>query len=84
MAPVKARFSVPERLQSCHTAIIDGYVIEGHVPAADIARLLDERPEARGLSVPGMVAGTPGMGQGGDSYQVILFGDAGGKVYATH
>lgn len=84
MEPVKARFGVPERLQSCHTAVVDGYVIEGHVPAADIARFLEERPEARGLSVPGMTAGTPGMGQGGDPYQVILFGDAGGTVYATH
>ncbi len=84
MAPIKARFSVPERLQSCHTAIVEGYVVEGHVPAADIARLLGERPEARGLSVPGMVAGSPGMGPGGDPYQVILFGDAGGTVYATH
>ncbi len=84
MAPIKARFSVPERLRSCHTAIVDGYVVEGHVPAADIARLLAERPEARGLSVPGMVAGTPGMGPGGDPWRVILFGDAGDKVYASH
>ncbi len=84
MDPIKARFGVPEPLQSCHTAIVDGYVIEGHVPAADIARLLAERPEARGLSVPGMPAGSPGMGQGGDPWQVILFGDAGGKVYATY
>ena len=86
MDPIKARYGVPERLQSCHTAIVDGYVIEGHVPAADIRRLLAERPEARGLSVPGMVVGSPGMEQGGqsDPYQVILFGDAGGKVYASH
>ncbi len=86
MDPVKARFGVPERLQSCHTAIVGGYVVEGHVPAADIAQLLGERPQARGLSVPGMPAGSPGMDQGGggEPYRVILFGDAGDKVYATH
>ncbi len=84
MDPIKARYSVPGPLQSCHTAIVEGYVVEGHVPAADILRLLGERPQARGLSVPGMVAGSPGMEQGGDPYQVILFSDTGASVYATH
>ncbi len=86
MDPVKARHGVPGPLQSCHTAIVEGYVVEGHVPAADILRLLGERPQARGLSVPGMVAGSPGMEQGGqgDPYQVILFSDTGASIYATH
>ena len=86
MDPIKERFSVPGTLQSCHTAVVDGYIVEGHVPAADINRLLAERPEARGLSVPGMVAGSPGMEGGGrrDAYQVILFGDNGRSVYANH
>lgn len=53
---------VPQRMVSCHTALIEGYVIEGHVPAADIRRLLEERPDAVGLAVPGMPYGSPGMG----------------------
>ncbi|UJM92003.1 DUF411 domain-containing protein [Rhodanobacter denitrificans] len=61
MAAVKARFSVPAAAMSCHTALIDGYVIEGHVPVEDIRRLLAERPDARGLAAPGMPAGSPGM-----------------------
>lgn len=61
MSPVKAAAGVPEALASCHTAEVDGYFIEGHVPAADVARLLRERPAARGLAVPGMPLGSPGM-----------------------
>ena len=61
MSPVKAAAGVPEALASCHTADVDGYFIEGHVPAADVARLLRERPAARGLAVPGMPLGSPGM-----------------------
>ncbi len=57
---------------SCHTAVVDGYAIEGHVPAADIRRLLEERPEAIGLSVPGMPADAPGMGTGSEPYEVLL------------
>ncbi|MBV6635071.1 MAG: DUF411 domain-containing protein [Mameliella sp.] len=53
---------IPPKMASCHTARIEGYLIEGHVPAADIRRLLEERPEARGLAVPGMPYGSPGMG----------------------
>ena len=69
---------VPSELRSCHTAIIDGYTIEGHVPAADIQRLLSERPEAKGLVVPGMPIGFPGM-EGGrrQAYSVLLFGTDG-------
>ena len=61
MGPVKQRVGVPYAKGSCHTAEIDGYFIEGHVPAADVTRLLAERPDARGLTVPGMPAGSPGM-----------------------
>jgi hypothetical protein len=79
---------VPDRLRSCHTAKIGGYVIEGHVPAADIKRLLTDKPKgAVGLSVPGMVTGSPGMEMGGrsDRYQVMLIQkDGKHKVWATH
>ena len=86
VSPIKRRNGVPSRLWSCHTGLVDGYVIEGHVPAADIQRLLRERPDVRGLAVPGMVAGSPGMeGAGKDRYQVLSF-DNDGKtaVYASH
>ncbi len=73
----RARLGMPARLGSCHTAQVDGYVVEGHVPAADIHRLLKERPAALGLAVPGMPVGSPGMdgpAYGGrrDPYQVLL------------
>ena len=58
---VKAKYNVPRRAQSCHTAIVEGYVVEGHVPAADIRRLLEERPAIAGLAVPAMPVGSPGM-----------------------
>jgi len=61
MATVKDAAGVPDAMASCHTAEVGGYFIEGHVPAADIARLLRERPTARGLAVPGMPLGSPGM-----------------------
>ena len=61
----KQQLGVPADLSSCHTATVGGYVIEGHVPASDIRRLLLEKPDIRGLTVPGMVAGSPGMEQGG-------------------
>ncbi len=79
------KYGVPERLQSCHTAIVEGYAIEGHVPAADIQRLLRERPNAKGLAVPGMVSGSPGMGSGNEAYSVMLF-DADGRssVYQNY
>lgn len=61
MGPIKQRVGVPYAKGSCHTAEVDGYFIEGHVPAEDVKRLLAERPDARGLTVPGMPAGSPGM-----------------------
>jgi len=57
----RARFGIPRALGACHTAVVEGYAIEGHVPAREIKRLLAERPNARGLAVPGMPAGSPGM-----------------------
>jgi hypothetical protein len=76
LAPIKARHGVPRRLESCHTALVDGYVIEGHVPADTIKRLLRERPAVAGLAVPGMPVGSPGMeirGQAAQRYQVLAF-----------
>lgn len=72
---------------SCHTAVIDGYFVEGHVPAQDVARLLEERPEARGLAVPGMPVDSPGMEMGGrsDPYDTLLIGPGGeASVFARH
>ena len=87
MADVKTRLGVPAVLASCHTTMIEGYVIEGHVPAREIRRLLADRPEdVRGLAVAGMPLGSPGMEAGGrvQPYQVVAFGDFGQRVYATY
>ena len=74
----RARFGIPHALGACHTAVVEGYAIEGHVPARDIKRLLAERPKARGLAVPGMPAGSPGMEGGGRvPYDVLLVGSDG-------
>ena len=70
---------------SCHTGLVDGYAIEGHVPAAEIARLLTERPDAIGLSVPGMPADAPGMGSGDTPYDVLLVkADGSTEVFASY
>jgi hypothetical protein len=88
MDRVKDQRGVPKDARSCHTGVVDGYVIEGHVPAADIQRLLKERPAVVGLAVPGMPAGSPGMevssGQT-QRYNVLAF-DKSGKttVFASH
>ena len=83
--PIKAANGVPEALWSCHTARVDGYVVEGHVPAADVRRLLAERPQARGLSAPGMPPSSPGMDMPGTPYDVVLFGASGGdRTWARH
>ena len=84
---IKAKYGVPAELHSCHTAVIDGYVVEGHVPADLITRLLRERPKVAGLAVPGMPIGSPGMevpGRPAQRYQVFTF-EKGGKsgVFAT-
>ena len=76
MASVKAKLGVPDGMASCHTAVVSGYVIEGHVPAADIQRLLEEKPKVAGLAVPGMPMGSPGMeGSRTDKYEVLTFGN---------
>lgn len=82
----KRELGVDPALASCHTAVVDDYVIEGHVPAADIRRLLDERPDVAGLAVPGMPAGSPGMEVGGrtEAYGVIAFDAAGGMRLYSH
>jgi hypothetical protein len=85
MAAVKQAHGVPEALRSCHTAIADGYIIEGHVPASDVGRLLGAWPRAAGLAAPGMPASAPGMDQPGEPYLVILFGaPAGEAIFARH
>lgn len=89
MPALKQRLGVPSELASCHTATVSGYVIEGHVPAADILRLLEERPaDIAGLAVPGMPLGSPGMEQpdgAGEPFEVIAFGRNGERrVYARH
>ena len=61
LTAVRARLGLPQRLGSCHTALVGGYLLEGHVPAADVKKLLKERPQALGLTVPGMPVGSPGM-----------------------
>jgi hypothetical protein len=87
VTPVKIKAGLTPALSSCHTAFINDYVIEGHVPADDIKRLLSQAPQARGLSVPGMPAGSPGMEMGDrkDPYQVLLFNANGQtQVFAEH
>jgi hypothetical protein len=72
---VKTKYGVPKEMASCHTAIVNGYVVEGHVPATDVKMLLKNKPKIVGISVPGMPKGTPGMEMGGkkDAYQVLSF-----------
>jgi len=87
MANIKQGLGIPEGMGSCHTATIAGYVLEGHVPAQDIRRLLAERPAAKGLLVPGMPIGSPGMEQGArvDPYKVLIFDGVGApKAFAEH
>ena len=84
---LKKEAGIGDKLASCHTAKIDGYVIEGHVPAADIKRLVAENTDAIGLTVPGMVAGSPGMEQGGEfaPYKVLLVKkDGTTEVFSNH
>jgi hypothetical protein len=86
MTPIKQRFKVPPELSSCHTATVGGYVIEGHVPADDIIRLLKLQPAVTGIYVPGMPIGSPGMeGPRPEAYDVIAVDAQGGRtVFATH
>ena len=85
MQAVKKKLGVPDAMASCHTAVVNGYVIEGHVPAADIQRLLRDKPKVAGLAVPGMVMGSPGMeGSRSDPYSVVTFGAGTSAVFARH
>ena len=86
----RARLGLPEKFASCHTALVGGYVVEGHVPAREVQRLLKERPKALGLAVPGMPVGSPGMdgpeykGRK-DRYDVLLVNaDGRSRVYQTY
>jgi len=82
LQPVRKRLGVPADLAACHTAEVDGYVLEGHVPAAAVRRLLEKRPTAIGLAVPGMPAGSPGMESGvPQRYDVVLFGANGRQPF---
>jgi len=87
MGAVKAKYGVTDKLASCHTAIVDGYVIEGHVPAADVERLLKERPDIVGLTAPGMPMQSPGMqaaGKAPKGYDVLAFDKDGKSKVFTH
>lgn len=80
LAEIKSKYGVPEKLQSCHTAVAQGYVFEGHVPADLILRVLKEKPAIRGLAVPGMPPGSPGMdGQNPQPYEIMAI-DKQGRV----
>jgi hypothetical protein len=87
LASLKEKHGIPRTAQSCHTALIGGYAIEGHVPVAEIQRLLKEKPAVAGIAVGGMPIGSPGMeveGQRAQTYNVVTFDRQGGlKVYST-
>lgn len=82
---MREKMRIPDRLGSCHTAVVAGYAIEGHVPAADIKRLLASKPKARGLAVPAMPLGSPGMeGPRKDPYDVLLVLEDGSTTVYHH
>jgi hypothetical protein len=88
LTAVKSQYQIPTQLQSCHTAIVDGYIVEGHVPVKDVQRLLVERPNIIGLAVPGMPIGSPGMEANGaapEPFNVIAFDNAGNmEIFASY
>ena len=85
---IKVKYQVPESIYSCHTAIVNGYVIEGHVPAEEIVRLLEERPDVIGIGVGGMPPGSPGMdliGFENDPFDVVTFSENGDlNIYSSY
>lgn len=86
MNAIKQQYGVRPELASCHTAVVDGYVIEGHVPAADVRKLLTEKPARSGIAVPGMPVGTPGMEMGGQKqpFSVISFDQKGQELFTEY
>jgi hypothetical protein len=87
LAAISAKMGIPPGLEGCHVGEIGGYIVSGHVPPADVERLLSEKPDALGLVVPGMPAGSPGMEMGGQTerYDVLLLARGGTtSVFATH
>ena len=88
LAPIRQKYGVPFALSSCHTGVAGGYVFEGHVPVADVERVLAEKPDARGLTVPGMPFGSPGMDMPGAPREafdtLLLLKDGTTRVYASH
>jgi len=84
--PIKDKAGVPDGMESCHTAFVSGYAVEGHVPAENIKKILAERPEIKGLAVPGMPSSAPGMDSPDDKpYTVYSFDTKGAlKVYASY
>ncbi|MDA9498003.1 metal-binding protein [Bradyrhizobium sp. CCBAU 11357] len=81
LSAIRSRLGVPPDLAGCHTAEVGGYVIEGHVPVDAVSRLLSERPDAVGISAPGMPQGSPGMSGKLEKYSVILFGPRGRRTF---
>ena len=88
LTSIKTQYQVPSKFQECHTAIVDGYVVEGHVPVAEINRMLTEKPDIIGLAVQGMPAGSPGMGSDGvvtGTFDVVSFDKMGNvEIYASY
>lgn len=87
MPAQRAKLGVPQHVQSCHTSVVDGFVVEGHVPADDVKQLLKARPRVKGIAVPGMPIGSPGMEQGSvrHAYSVLTFDETGRTtVFAQH
>ena len=88
LSPIKEQYHVPMQLQSCHTAIVDGYIIEGHVPVNEVERLLSEKPDIAGIAVAGMPPGSPGMeveGTAPQPFDVIAFDQQGNTfVFASY
>lgn len=79
LTPVEAQYGVPRAAQACHTAVVDGYVVVGHVPADAIRKMLKDRPDIAGISVPGMPSGSPGMEGPKEPFNIVSF-DKTGKV----
>ncbi len=88
LAPVRRRYGVPDALASCHTGVVGSYAVEGHVPAGDVARLVRERPDVFGLTVPGMPLGSPGMpapaGRAQAFQTLLILKDGTTRVFARH